>query len=730
MSTRGRAVTGWAACVAAVAGLLSSLSIGAGTSSASLGVPVPPGGSVCPGAVGEPGAVAVLNLTPVEATAAGFGAVRASDAPSNNSLGVQAVSNVNFRPGSVDPNVALASIGSDHRVCFDNSPHASIHLVADQMGVMPASAYQPAAATGAKRLVDTRSGPAVAPGASVCAVAVGAPGRIAVVNITPVEATGPGFGAVRASDAPSNNTLGEAAVSNANFSVGSIDPNLAFTEIGGDGRICFDNSPHSATHVIIDQMGSLPDSAFVPAAASGATRLMDTRRGLVVGGIGVGSVVPGAAVCAEAVGNPGDVAVVNGTPVEATAAGFMAVRASDAPSNNTLGANAVSNWNFAPGSVDPNVAFAEIGPDGMICIDNSNHATVQMVLDQAGYLPAGAFTPASASGAARIVDTRTGFVAEPGPAPPTTITTTTTIIATTTTTSPPSGATAPGAPLALTGTAGPGRVTLNWSPPSSDGGAPIDTYRVERSVGDTSQWEVLGTTVATTHLDEYLDPDVVYFYRVSAHNAVGWGPSSDWTGHKPNRPGRPGRPVDLTILPGSTSLSVSWQPPATDGGAPIVGYYAQLRSGTCGGSLAVEVATATTSVAFHGLQTSDVYCVVVYARTDYSVGDPASATATVGAPAAPSPCTLSVDGYPTQAGGIQWDANVSWSTPVSSGASAITAYQARLYRDGNYYGAINAGPDDRYTTFQDVPPSGSYHAEVIAYNSRFSPTCVTATVSL
>jgi len=701
----------WVA-VGVVASAVSVSVIAPAAASVPTGTPVAPGGSVCPGVAGDPGGVAVVNLTPVEATGAGFGAVRSSDAPSNNSLGDQAVSNVNFRPGSVDPNVAFAAIGGDGRVCFDNSPHATIHLVADQMGVMPAAAYQPAAATGAKRLVDTRATGAVAPGASVCPQAVGAPGRIAVVNITPVEATGPGFGAVRSSDAPSNNSLGGAAVSNANFSVGSVDPNLAFSVIGSDARICFDNSPHSSIHLIIDQMGSLPSSAFVPAAASGATRLIDTRIGLVVGGIGVTSVAPGAAVCARAVGQPGDIAVVNGTPVDAGGAGFMAARSSDAPSNNTLGDAAVSNWNFRPGSVDPNVAFAKIGPDRMICVDNSTHATVQMVLDQAGYVPAAWFATASATGAARVVDTRSGFVAAPAGGPP------------------PAGAVAPGPPEALTGTGGPGSVTLTWAPPSNDGGAAVDAYRVERSLGNTSQWQVLATTTATTHLDTYLDPAAVYFYRVSAHNAVGWGPPSGSVGVSPESPGQPSHPLDLTIVPGATSLTATWQPPADDGGAAITGYYAQLRSGSCNGGLMVQASTASTSVVFAGLQSGDVYCVLVGALTAYSVGGPASATATVGSPAKPSPCSLTVDGYPTQGGGFQWDANFAWSTPVSSGSAAITAYQARLYRNGAYYSAINAGPDDRYTTLQDVPSSGSYHAEVIAYNGLFSQPCVTATVSL
>ncbi len=710
--------------VAAVAVLASSaLVIAPAVASQPTGIPLAPGASVCPGAVGEPGDIAVLNLTPVEASGPGFGAVRSSDAPSNNSLGARAVSNVNFRPGSVDPNVALATIGGDRRVCFDNSPHASIHLVADQMGVMPASAYEPAASTGATRLIDTRVGPPVAPGGSVCAVAVGAPRRIAVVNITPVEATGPGFAAVRAVDAPSNNSLGPAAVSNANFSVGSVDPNLAFSEIGGDGQICVDNSPHASIHLVVDQMGSLPADAFVPATASGATRVMDTRRGLVAGGIGVTSVAPGAAVCARAVGAPGDVAVVNGTPVAAAGAGFMAVRASDAPSNNALGTSAVSNWNFAPGSVDPNVAFAEIGPDGMICVDNSNHATVQMVLDQAGYLLAGQLTPAASTGAARLVDTRRGFVAEPNAIAPTSTTTTTT----TTTTSAP-GVEAPGAPDGLTGTPGPGSVTLSWTAPLDDGGSEVDAYRVERSVGATSLWQELATTTSTTYTDEYLDPAVVNFYRVTAHSPVGWGTPSGSIGVTPGTPDRPSQPLGLTIVPGTSSLTAQWQPPADDGGATIAGYYAQLRSG-CSGAFVTEVSTAAASVVFAGLNIGQVYCVLVRARNAHQVGNPASATATVGGPAMPSPCALSLDAYPTQGGTIQWDANVSWGTPVSSGSAAITAYQAQLFRNDAYYGALNAGPADRYTTFQDVPASGSYRAEVFAYNSMFSQRCITETVT-
>ena len=102
---------------------------------------------------GSPGDAALVNLTPVAATGAGDGQLVSSD------VAVAPVaSNVNYRPGSVDPNVGVARIGADGRVCFVNARHASVHLVADHLGTIDAASYTPATASGApKRRVDTRT---------------------------------------------------------------------------------------------------------------------------------------------------------------------------------------------------------------------------------------------------------------------------------------------------------------------------------------------------------------------------------------------------------------------------------------------------------------------------------------------------------------------------------------------------------------------------------------------
>jgi hypothetical protein len=113
---------------------------------------VGPSSRLCFTVAGSPGDAALVNLTPVLATGFGDGQLISSDVATP-----PAASNVNFGPGTVDPNVAVAKIGADGKVCFANSKHSSVHLVADHLGTIPGASYAPATASGAPdRKVDTR----------------------------------------------------------------------------------------------------------------------------------------------------------------------------------------------------------------------------------------------------------------------------------------------------------------------------------------------------------------------------------------------------------------------------------------------------------------------------------------------------------------------------------------------------------------------------------------------
>ncbi|MAT05581.1 MAG: hypothetical protein CL424_11120 [Acidimicrobiaceae bacterium] len=337
--------------------------------------PIEPGETYCFPAVGAgPGDVAVVNVTPVLATAAGHGTLHSSDEPAGST------SNVNFAPGSVDPNVAFTTVGSDGEICFTNSEHATVHLIADQLLVGDPSALSTPTVDGAARLVDTRRDgdrAPLAPAARRCVDAFGEPGDIAFVNITPVLASTAGHGTLHASDDPAGQT------SNVNFRPDSTNPNVGTAAIGSDGQICFTNSDHATVHVVLDQL-LVADATMRPPTPEGAARLYDTRDDTPI--------APGETRCFP---SWGDIAVINLTPVLADASGHGVLHAEADPPGT------VSNVNFGVGTVDPNLGFA-----GSACFTNSEHATVHLVLDQLLAADTTVLQPPTADGAHRLTDTR------------------------------------------------------------------------------------------------------------------------------------------------------------------------------------------------------------------------------------------------------------------------------------------------------------------------------------
>ncbi len=99
-----------------------------------------------------------------------------------------------------------------------------------------------------------------------------------------------------------------------------------------------------------------------------------------------------------------------------------------------------------------------------------------------------------------------------------------------TVTSTPIAAAPPGAPTGLTATAGSGQVTLNWTPPVSNGGENITSYRVYRGTAGGGETLLTGggcsglgavTSCADTGL-----ANGTYFYKVTAVNAICESPQS------------------------------------------------------------------------------------------------------------------------------------------------------------------------------------------------------------
>jgi uncharacterized repeat protein (TIGR01451 family) len=220
---------------------------------------------------------------------------------------------------------------------------------------------------------------------------------------------------------------------------------------------------------------------------------------------------------------------------------------------------------------------------------------------------------------------------------------------------------APGAPTAATaGPTGDREVPVSWTPPASDGGAPITRYTVTAAPGGASCTAAATDTSCTV---TGLTNASTYAFRVTATNAAGTSAPSSPTTATTLAAGEPDPPAAPSVTPGSETVDVSWLPPA-DGGSPITGYTvtAAPDGATC---------TATppaTSCAVPGLTNGTGYTFTVTATNanGTSVSSNISREATPGDPP-------SKPAAPTATAG-NGAATVSWTAP-DPGTSPILSYR-------------------------------------------------------
>jgi hypothetical protein len=226
--------------------------------------------------------------------------------------------------------------------------------------------------------------------------------------------------------------------------------------------------------------------------------------------------------------------------------------------------------------------------------------------------------------------------------------------------------TAPRAPRSPTAIPRNTAVKLTWLAPSSNGGAKINTYRVQRATSAKGPWTTIAKPTVRRYRATGLSNGTRYYFRVAAHNAAGWGTPSKVVSAVPRTV--PTAPRSPTATPGNTIAKLAWLRPASNGGATIDRYRVQRATSTAGPWTTIAKPTTRSHTA-GGLANGTRYYFRLAAHNAAGWGQ-WSTIASVTPRTVPSAPLGLWWHYDKPSDSVTW----YWSPPASAGGAAIDHY--------------------------------------------------------
>lgn len=238
--------------------------------------------------------------------------------------------------------------------------------------------------------------------------------------------------------------------------------------------------------------------------------------------------------------------------------------------------------------------------------------------------------------------------------------------------------TAPGPPVILAASPGYSQVAVSWSPPTSDGGAVIEGYRLYAgtSSGGESTIPVNGSLISGTSFTVgNLTGCATYYFKVAAVNSLGEGPASGEMSAVALPSTHyifPEPPTGVSATPSHAQVVVSWSAAVSRSCLVITGY--NLYQGTSSGQ---ELKTPVngslikgTSYTVTGLSDGTTYYFLVIAVNDAGISSRGPSDEVSATPAATGP------GPPKRLTAAPGNSHVtlSWAAPASDGGSPVTSY--------------------------------------------------------
>ncbi|CAH8566640.1 unnamed protein product [Schistosoma rodhaini] len=222
-------------------------------------------------------------------------------------------------------------------------------------------------------------------------------------------------------------------------------------------------------------------------------------------------------------------------------------------------------------------------------------------------------------------------------------------------------------------------VDLSWSKPMKDGGARVTGYLVEKRKKFATDWEPAtpdGKPVMNNnaHIDG-LDENAEYEFRVSAVNAAGTGEPSQPTEltkicPKRDKPQPPSNVEAKDIY--ADSCVLTWNPPESDGGCPIIDYIVEKCDATTEVWERVPTVVTSSSCPIKGLIEGKRYRFRVSAVNTMGPSEPAETNTAITAKnpfdAPDAPEDVKVESFDSH--GV----TLAWKPPENDGGNPIHGY--------------------------------------------------------
>lgn len=224
-----------------------------------------------------------------------------------------------------------------------------------------------------------------------------------------------------------------------------------------------------------------------------------------------------------------------------------------------------------------------------------------------------------------------------------------------------SSGTPPGAPTGVSAAVGDGFAEVRWTLPANPGSGPVTGYIVTMSPGGL-QFAVPAGEVSRTIPG--LTFGTSYQFTVAAVGRVGSGPASQ-PSNAVTLLAVPSAPQAVSAVAANAAATITWSPPAADGGSPILDYVVESVPGGALVTVGSTVRTATLT----GLDNGTSYTFVVRARNAVGLGaesTPSVAVLPASAPSAPTGLVASA---------ASREATLYWTAPAADGGSALIGYR-------------------------------------------------------